>query len=271
MVQPILAFVGPKQRARERLVWIGQGHEHERATGPDVETVFFHLEGPIGSWKHGDLLVAVGQVALLKIEAVVAHHPSSDCAEGSVCAKDSVDLHVKGLALMLEVERDPVVVLGVAFATVVKFKPHVGHGLGRLHKDAVESCPRHRVNALTVEAIGLEGAGAVHRVHPSSANRQSDLANKVRHPCDLEGFPSAVAQGQIDASSAVQWSQTRVRASLVHHDLVSAVAQHARPKAAHQARAHHGHLSHVRQWLWPGPDRGPRSDRPRLQCPRSNG
>ena len=56
-------------------------------------------------------------------------------------------------------------------------------------------------------------------------------------------FPAAVAQGEVDASSAVKRSFSRVRTSLVHDDLMTSVAEHA-AQTAHQSRTDDGHLTH---------------------------
>ena len=166
---------------------------------------------------------------------------------------------------MFEMQDHVIVRQGVPMATVVEFKRDVGQAFGGLHKDAIQSSPGHRVDALPLQTVGLKRAGAVHRVHPPSANGQGDVSHLFRDPCAFQRFPAAVAQGEVDASSAVKRSFSRVGTSLVHDDLMTSVAEHAGPKAAHQSCTDDGHLTHG---LGTGLGRGPQSGLGRLRCPR---
>ena len=270
-VQAVGPFVRAKQGAGERLVRIGQGHQHEVASGPDVQPVGFHLEVAVRTGQHGHLLVAMRQVALLKVKPIVARHAAADSAECPVGPKQAVHRHVQGRSLALQVKRHTAFATGVAQAFVVKFKPHVGHGLGTFHQDAVESGAGHRVDALPLHAVRLVGSGAVDGVHAAAGDGQCDLTHRISHARQFQSFPPSVAQREVDASSCRQLEVAGVWPAFVNDHVVAAVAEHAGPQAADEAGTDHGHLSHGLQSLRPGPGPSRQANRPRLPHPRSSG
>ena len=270
VVQAVRTFERPKQRAGKRAVRVGQRHEHEGAARPNVQPVLFHLECAVGAGKHRDLLVAVGQVPVLEIEAVVPHHAAPDRAEGAVRPENAVDRHVQGLAVRLEVQGGPVRTGRVALAPVPKRKPNVGQRLGGLHENAVQARPGHGIDALAFEPVRLEGARAVDRVHAPATDGQGNFPNAIGHACDFERLPASVAQGEVDAPASVQGSFARVGSTLVDDHVVAAVAEHARPKAPDKTRTDDSHLTHGPPLLWPRPGPNRRSGPPRLRFPHSN-
>ena len=270
-VQSIGPFIRAKQRACECLVWVGQGHQHEMAAGPNVQPVGFHLEVAVRTGQHGHFLVAVRQVPLLEVKPVVARHAAAYGAECPVGPKQAVHRHVQRRSLALQVKRHAAFATCVAEAFVVKFKPHVGHGLGAFHQDAVESGTRHRVDALPLHAVRLVGAGAVDGVHAAAGDGQRNFTHRIGNARQFQGFPPSVAQREVDASSRRQLEVAGVWPAFVYDHVVAAVAQHAGPQAADEAGTDHGHLSHGLQPLRPGPGPSRQANRPHLPPPRSSG
>ena len=79
-----------KEGTGEGPVWIGQGHQHEVPPGPNVERFGIDGEPAVFPRRHGDFLVAVGEVGLAEVEPVALHHPLTDGAEGPIGAEQPV-------------------------------------------------------------------------------------------------------------------------------------------------------------------------------------
>ena len=246
LIQAIGAFKRAKQGASEGLVWVGQRHQHEVASWPNVQTVRLHLEVAIGAGKHGDFLVAMGKVALLKIKAVVAHHLATDGAECAVGSKHAVGLEFHVMALVIKEHCHARFVGLVPFASVPPQELHVVKRFRLLDQDAVQACSGHRVNALALQSVGLECSRSIHRVHASAPDGQGDFPNPVRHATDLQRLPSTVTQGKVDASATLKRSHPRVRTSLDDGHLVPSIGEHSGKQAANQSCTDHRHLIHAR-------------------------
>ena len=77
--------------ACKRAIGVGQSHEHEFSTGPNVQGIGFHFELALLIWSHLDFLVTVGEVALGKVEAIGPHESVADGTESPIRSEYSVE------------------------------------------------------------------------------------------------------------------------------------------------------------------------------------
>ena len=232
----------------------------------------------------------MGQIPLGKIKTVRAHQPVPDRTERPVCPENPVKhLHVQLVPAV--VQRQFVGLQIDVDAAVVKPVGDLCVFLRFFHQQAVEQGPGDRIDALRIvkfplrfrQAVRLACEGAVRCVHGAVGDGEGDFTDRVRDAGFLEGAPSSVAQGEVDAAASFVRSGPWVRSAFEHVNVVPALREHQCPQATHQAGADYGHfLRHQSvlyrcghavlsgRWLrWLGANQ--RSDRRHLRPRRSVG
>src|SRR5207245_7481607 len=63
----------PKERARERSVWIRQCDHHETFPWPDVERILLHAPRTTGPGRYGQFLVTVSEITFVVLKIVDVH------------------------------------------------------------------------------------------------------------------------------------------------------------------------------------------------------
>ena len=248
-VQSVGTVVRSEYGARKGAVGVGQSHQHELAARPDVQGVCLHLELAVSRGTHLNFLVAVGQIPLGKIKTVRAHQPVPDRTERPVCPEDPVK-RLRVCLVPAVVQRQFVGLQIDVDAAVVKPVGDLCVFLRFFHQQAVEQGPRDRVNALRIvkfplrfwQAVRLACEGAVRSVHGAVGDGKGDFTDRASDAGFLEGAPSPVAQGEVDAAASFVRSGPWVRSAFEHVNMVPALREHQRPKAPHQAGADYGHF-----------------------------
>ena len=242
--EAILSLKGGEQGAGEGPVRVRQRHQHEMATGPDVQG--FGIDGKVAlcRWRHREFLVAVGEVGLAKVEPVRLHHPLAHGAEGAIRSEDAAVFH---RIASFEMQGDALGVGGEVRQPVFEVNRDLAGGFRRFEEDAVQGAAGHGVDALVLavtalsgQSVRLVGEHALPVVHAAGLDGQGNPFHSFSCARRFQRPPAAVAQGEVDGPTAGIAHLPGVGPALIDIHLMASVGQQQGGQAADQPCADDG-------------------------------
>ncbi len=232
---------GKKQRRGEAAVHVRQRDQHITAARPDVQRLSIQALAAARPRWNRQLLVAVLEVALARLDQPAFGHAPAHHRASSVGGHQGPhrDLDDAVTAQILEL-RHAVVEIHM-LQTMLEFHANPTLPQGDAEQRLIEPLSRDRVDDFTGPlSVGLQRARSLARVNESAAHRHQRALDFSEDAGDREGVYATVRQRQIDGSAGFAGAASRIGAAFIERHPQAAAREENREQRARGTRADDG-------------------------------